>query len=199
MRTRYLLAVICFSLFFLVVGLGTNQVGLFGLYDKQEQVPPDGNTLGSNTLGNFGQLPQLRLTSFQDEEISNADLIDKVVIINFWASWCAPCIKEFPLLLDSVLNRPQEQQVILLAISNDQHYDDMLAFLKGFPRATANPDKVKIVWDPQGKIGRDKFNVIYLPETFFVKDNIILSKIVGEINKDANDDDLSIIDELVNN
>ncbi len=45
-----------------------------------------------------GQAPDMTLTLINGESISLADLRGQVVVLNFWATWCAPCKKELPLL-----------------------------------------------------------------------------------------------------
>ena len=57
----------------------------------------------------------------------------KVVIVNFWASWCPPCLKEFPDIV-RVYNEKHEQGVEVLAVSMNMADEtlDVEAFLKEF-------------------------------------------------------------------
>lgn len=51
--------------------------------------------------------PAATLVSLDGERISTADLIGDVVILTFWATWCAPCREELPLLSDYLARRAQ--------------------------------------------------------------------------------------------
>jgi len=44
--------------------------------------------------------PQFTLKDINDEDVSLIEFRDKIVILNFWAGWCAPCLAEMPILVD---------------------------------------------------------------------------------------------------
>ena len=63
-----------------------------------ESVVTPRTALDGTLLGNFR--PDFQLTSNTGEFVSPADYSGKTILINFWATWCAPCRQEMPMLMD---------------------------------------------------------------------------------------------------
>ncbi len=100
--------------------------------------------------------------SFTDLAGSTHNLEDfegKIVIINFWATWCAPCVVEFPALLD--LAAKNKSDVVLIALSSDMDEAPIRNFLKKQQTPGAN---VYIAHDSEN-LTLKQFGVSQLPET----------------------------------
>ena len=66
--------------------------------------------------------PTLVARSFNGEEFALSAQRGKVVVLNFWASWCGPCRAEMP-LLDALQRDYREQGVVVVGLSADDRHD----------------------------------------------------------------------------
>ena len=99
---------------------------------------------------------------------------DSYFIVNIWASWCAPCKKEHPLLMELSKN----QSVKLIGLN----YRDNLKNAKKFINKFGNPYS-QILIDNDGTLSVE-FGAYGVPETFIIdKDKKIIRKFIGPINK----------------
>ena len=84
----------------------------------------------------------------------------KVVLVDFWASWCSPCLQSFP-WMNELERRYSKDGFVVLAVNMDQDRALADAFLKktvvGF----------RIEYDPQGTIAQ-KFDVQAMPTSFLI-------------------------------
>jgi thiol-disulfide isomerase/thioredoxin len=98
------------------------------------------------------------LTDLQGQTWTLKDLKGKVVMVNFWATWCPPCQKEMP-DLEALYNQYKDQGFVLLAISQDDETPKVAPFIA--ERKITYP----IFLDPQQKIGA-MFEVNGIPKSF---------------------------------
>lgn len=127
----------------------------------------------------FPDLTNLKLIDLNGERVFLKNFKDKIIIINFWASWCEPCKEEFPAILKLIDSFKGE--VVLLAISNDFNKSKARSFLQAFIKEYPNSANfVYEFWDKNSKITQEVFKTIKLPESLIFGKNLKLeTKIVG--------------------
>lgn len=110
----------------------------------------------------------------EDGEFSFSSVKGKIVLVNFWASWCNPCVQEFPSMLK--LMERFKDDLVLLAVSNDETKEEAVRFAKTLGVQGAN---VHLLWDPARKVA-DQYGVQRIPESYVVgRDGKLIRKIVG--------------------
>lgn len=84
-----------------------------------------------------GTLPELAGTTVDGLEENLSDYAGKVVLIDFWATWCGPCIAALPKLRELVEEQPADR-FALLAISVDERLEEVTEFQGGEPMPWPN-------------------------------------------------------------
>jgi peroxiredoxin len=75
----------------------------------------------TTTLVKVGDpMPAFTATSLANQSLSSDELKGKVVLINFWATWCPPCRAELPLLQSNIVNRIKNKDFAVLCISRGE-------------------------------------------------------------------------------
>ncbi|MEI8356400.1 MAG: TlpA disulfide reductase family protein [Deltaproteobacteria bacterium] len=122
------------------------------------------------------QAPDFTLTTLSGENFRLADSRGKVVMLNFWATWCPPCQEELPSLAD--LNKAMSGknfQMQTVALDKEGR-----SAVEGYFRRTGV--RVPTLLDASGSVGKI-FGVTGIPETFLIdKEGLIRKKIIGPIN-----------------
>jgi thiol-disulfide isomerase/thioredoxin len=104
--------------------------------------------------------PAFTLASRAGGELTLAALKGKVVMINFWASWCGPCRQEFP-ALDAIYGKYQPMGFEMVGINVESEQADAEKFLG------ATPVRFPILFDPENKVS-GSYGVSAMPTTFLV-------------------------------
>jgi cytochrome c biogenesis protein CcmG/thiol:disulfide interchange protein DsbE len=127
---------------------------------------PNGTIAAGFTLSALGKPGQ---------QVSLSQYQGKPVIINFWASWCAPCQQETPLLASWY--KQQHGHVVLLGLDENDTTADALKF------ARAKGVSYPIGFDPQVKVAL-AYNVDGLPQTFFLNaQHRIVDHVLGAVTQ----------------
>jgi cytochrome c biogenesis protein CcmG/thiol:disulfide interchange protein DsbE len=119
--------------------------------------------------------PDFEITDINGTHISLSKFKGKTIILNFWASWCVPCVKEYPQMIN--LAKTLNGDLVIIALSVDANLKDINEFTK---RYGTPPDNFYIAHDPLRKITQDLYGTIQLPESFIIdKDLKMRKKIIG--------------------
>ena len=110
------------------------------------------------------------------QTVRRDDLLGKVWVLNVWASWCAPCRQEHPL----VVAFAQRNQVPVFGLNYKDKRDAAQAWLRGL----GDPYAATLV-DADGKVGID-YGVYGVPETFVIDaQGVVRYKQIGPLTEEA--------------
>ena len=143
---------------------------LIFLLQKKEPNKPPSALLDKN-------LPEITIVNLlnKNETFNIKKIEEKFVLINFFASWCAPCKVEHPLFFEI---KKQYPNLYLIGINHKDKKSDAIKYLN----SDGNPyDFIGV--DSDGSVGLE-FGVFGLPETFLVNSSgIIINKFLGPLTK----------------
>ena len=134
------------------------------------------------------KLGEIELVSFEDDSIFTNDDFKKnsFTLINFWASWCAPCRIEHPQLMEL----SKENNIKILGVNFKDKKINALKFLKDL----GDPYEY-LTRDSNGKQSVN-FGIYGIPESILIDNKLtIIKKFVGPLTKQ----DLNNIKEIINN
>lgn len=149
--------------FFLLLSIGVTQA---------DGLPPLTHTLTGINKGIAA--PSLLLQNIDEEIIDIKELKDKVVVVNFWATWCPPCRREMG-SLERLYQAVKDKNVEVLAINIGEDIDTVFSFM-----GTIEPSpNFQILFDPDAA-SMDSWKVRGLPTTYIISPNgTIAYKAVG--------------------
>ena len=143
------------------------------LWIKWSAVPEGKTTAGKVPAPMEGFLaPEFELTSLDDDTVTLSDLRGKVVLLNFWASWCPPCRSEMP-AMQKIYTAFGPDEFVILAVNNLQQ--DGLAEAQKFiaERNLTFPTLL----DTDGQVSA-AYQIRSLPTSFFIDQEGLIREIV---------------------
>ena len=119
--------------------------------------------------------PDFTLDSLDGNKVTLSELRGKVIVVNFWATWCLPCREETPALEKSYEQYKASGVVILgVNMTNQDVVSEVESFVQEF-RLT-----YPILLDRDGSVSNTLYQVRGLPTTFFVnREGVIRTVLVG--------------------
>jgi peroxiredoxin len=126
--------------------------------------------------------PDFTLKDLNGNNISLSTFKGKVILLNFWASWCPPCRAEMPSMnkLNELLKK---KGFVVIAVSTDRSVFDVKDYL------SKNPVNFTVLIDYNLNVSRNLYKVFMMPTTFLIdRKGIIVKRYFGE--QDWSDPDM---------
>ena len=124
-----------------------------------------------------GPAPLFELKTVDDQAIKLADLKGKFVVLNFWATWCVPCIKEMP-EFQKIHQSSSNKNIEVIAINFTESKKKVEDYIQGRHLGFT------VLLDGFGNIS-GKYKVRNLPVTYLITpDGIIQEEIIGGITQE---------------
>jgi len=118
------------------------------------------------------QKADFTLRDLHNKPVTLSQLRGKIVLVNFWATWCPPCRKEMP-DLDAIYTHFQSQGLVVLSISDE----DMSKVGPFIAQSGYHPP---VLLDPDGKVHK-QFHVDGIPKSFvFDRDGKLVAQTIDE-------------------
>ena len=123
------------------------------------------------------QAPDITLPTPDGDMLSLADLRGQVVFVNFWGTYCPPCVAEMP-DLQKTYETLEDEDFVILGINVEEHPDVVKAFIAD------NDITFPIVISDDGTIN-PTFNLRVMPTTWFIDaDGVLRGRIEGQMDTD---------------
>jgi peroxiredoxin len=118
--------------------------------------------------------PGFSITTDSGKKITRSDFGGKLLVLNFWATWCPPCIEEMP-SLHRFAQEMEKSGVVVLGVSIDKSEQNYKRFLQ------QNRPAFETARDPEANIAAE-YGTFKWPETYVIgKDGKVLQKYIGQV------------------
>ena len=133
----------------------------------------------SSQAPQVGELaPDFQLPNLEGQSISLSDFRGEPVLVNFWASWCGPCIYEMP-FIQEVYEEWSASGLVVLAINKGESLSTAKDFMQ------SNNYSFPVLLDISQDVALE-YNIWGIPTTFFIdRDGIIQATKVGAFSSKA--------------
>lgn len=119
--------------------------------------------------------PDFAVQTQRGTKVSTRDFGGKLMVLNFWATWCPPCLEEMP-SLNAFAQQLAPEGVVVLGISVDKNESSLKRFL------AQNPLAFQVARDPEAEIPAE-YGSFKWPETYVIdRSGKVVQKYVGPRN-----------------
>jgi len=119
--------------------------------------------------------PNFKITTDSGKTITPQDFGGKLLVLNFWASWCPPCVEETP-SLESFARQLAPQGVVVVGVSIDRNENLYHKFIQRFGIS------FETARDPQANIS-SSYGTFQIPETYLIdRQGKVIEKVISSQN-----------------
>ncbi len=119
-------------------------------------------------------IPDVAFTGLDDSRLNLASMRDKLVMVHFWATWCAPCRKEMP-SLERLSRKLDPEKFALIGVSVDEDINLVKEF-----KLKYSIEFAKYI-DLDMSLAQGRFGATAFPETFIIgRDGRLVRHMIGE-------------------
>jgi peroxiredoxin len=152
----------------------------------EPRTPPSSASTAVQSYPPGTPAPTLRLPGLDGGQVDLAAVRGRPVVVNFWATWCEPCVREFPLLRRAAAAHRGERLAVVGVLTNDR-----TAAARAFVRRLDATWPVGI--DPAAATAA-AWGAVGLPHTWFIRpDGTLASHQLGELTQASLDRQLAEI------
>jgi cytochrome c biogenesis protein CcmG/thiol:disulfide interchange protein DsbE len=133
-----------------------------------------GWNIRDTTVHEGDRAPEFSVRTDQGAQITPAEFGGKVLVLNFWATWCQPCVTETP-SLSAFQRKFKDKGVVVVGISIDKSEQKYKRFIQRFQVAfqTSRDSSASI---------SSEYGTFQYPETYIVKNGRIMRKFIADQN-----------------
>lgn len=125
------------------------------------------------------------------DSLQLSDYRGKVLVVDFWASWCVPCRRSFP-WMNEMQEKYGDDGLVIVAVNLDNEASDAAKFLQQYPA------DFKIAYDHERKLARE-YEVEAMPSSFLIdREGNIIERRLGFKTGQTDDYEAAIVSALRN-
>ena len=116
---------------------------------------------------------------YENKILTSKDLNGKIVLVNFFATWCPPCKKEIPTFNEIVEKYPNDFRIVSVLFQDPIEMSALKEFIKEY--------KIEFdvtVGEENNRLAKNMNNIQKIPESYlFTKDGVLIEQFLGEVNE----------------
>lgn len=155
----------------ILIGMAALLAAVWAIYQGNSSEPQRIGAIETGTIA-----PEFTAVNSAGEQVKLSDYRGKVVMINFWASWCTPCVREMPMINQIAQTYQEDVQTLFVNVGE----------AKGTIREFMNKQQFDfpVIIDVTGKVS-GLYRITGLPATMIIdQEGIFRHILLGELTKD---------------